>query len=86
MTRTTKSYIMVSVFAVVMLAFFVGVSTLYPQAEPTKAEIDARHRDSFTVICLNAVEYWVTPLHYTHGGMMAPKYSPGNAAPDTCEG
>ncbi len=37
-------------------------------------------------VCLNGVTYWIDRPFRNTGGMMAPKYSPGNAAPDTCEG
>jgi len=90
MTKSTKkSRLCRSIFWILISGSLIAGMMYYEatveRPEPTKAEIDAKVRKVFDIVCLDGVEYWVNRLHYTHGGMMAPKYTPGQSSPDICE-
>ncbi len=78
----------VAIAAVVLLALMVVFGPYKPNT--VEAEVEAKVGESkyvkvnLDVTCLNGIEYWVSPKHYTHGGMIAPKWSAGRPHPNIC--
>ena len=84
------STIIWTVVCVVMLGAIVSV-VWYDEtvATPAKAAafeaLPTNEKYGLIPVCLNGVEYWMNTGFDSRSWMVAPKYSPGNTAPDTCD-
>jgi hypothetical protein len=85
-----RSTIILTVAWVALIVAFAGLiwhdETV---VKPTKAAafeaLSATEKRGLIPVCLDGVEYWMNPGAHSRSWMLSPKYSPGNAVPDTCD-